>query len=163
MRKLNIGNYLLIAFLFPTIAFAKIIYGEVIKISDGDTLTILTNENKQIKIRLSEIDAPEKNQAYGKASRQSLAALCFRKHAVINSIGNDRYGRTLGRVSCDAIDANAEQIKMGMAWVYDKYVTDKSLYDLQKTAKNQKQGLWADENPTPPWLFRRNQFQRGSI
>ncbi|HBD7468638.1 TPA: thermonuclease family protein [Legionella pneumophila] len=156
MRKLNIGNYLLITFLFPTVVFAKIISGEVIKISDGDTLTILTNENKQIKIRLSEIDAPEKNQAYGKVSRQALADLCFRKHAIIYSIGKDKYGRTLGRVNCNAIDANAEQIKTGMAWVYDKYVTDKSLYELQKTAKNQKLGLWADENPTPPWLFRRN-------
>lgn len=154
MKSINLAKFILIAILIPSTALAEIISGEVIKISDGDTLTILTDANTQLKIRLTEIDAPEKKQAFGNVSKQALSSLCFRKKAIVNTTQKDRYGRILGRVTCAGIDANAEQVKTGMAWVYDKYVTDKSLYDLQDRAKNNKIGLWTDPNPTPPWLFR---------
>ncbi|WP_239005238.1 thermonuclease family protein [Legionella sp. MW5194] len=128
--------------------------GLVIKIADGDTLTILTNNHKQIKIRLTEIDAPEKSQPFGNKSKQSLAKLCFNKMATVTTQKHDRYGRVLGRVSCNGIDANSEQVKLGMAWVYNKYVTDKSLYELQKYTQSQKLGLWSDHKPIPPWIKR---------
>lgn len=154
MKTIKLAKFILIAILIPSTALAEIISGEVIKISDGDTLTILTDTNVQLKIRLTEIDAPEKNQAFGNVSKQSLSALCFRKKAIVKTTAKDRYGRVLGRVTCAGIDVNAEQIKTGMAWVYDKYVTDKSLYELQEQAKSNKLGLWTDPHPTPPWLFR---------
>lgn len=154
MKTINLAKFILIVSLIPSAALADIISGEVIKISDGDTLTILTHTKAQLRIRLTEIDAPEKKQAFGNVSKKALSSLCFRKTAIVNTNEKDRYGRVLGRVTCAGIDVNAEQIKTGMAWVYDKYVTDKSLYDLQDRAKNNKIGLWADPNPTPPWLFR---------
>ncbi|QMT61830.1 thermonuclease family protein [Legionella sp. PC997] len=154
MKTTNIAKFMLIALLIPYAAFAEIISGEVIKISDGDTLTILTDTNIQLKIRLIEIDAPEKKQAFGSVSKQALSTLCFRKEAIVNTNAKDQYGRILGRVTCAGIDVNAEQVKTGMAWVYDKYVTDKSLYDLQDQAKNNKLGLWVDPHSIPPWLFR---------
>jgi hypothetical protein len=55
---------------------------------------------------------------------------------------------------CDGVDANAEQVKLGMAWAYRQYLTDPSIADLEDAAKASKSGLWADENPTPPWDFR---------
>lgn len=108
------------------------------------------------KIRLTEIDAPERAQPFGTRSRQSLHALCHGKAASIEERGKDRYGRVIGRVRCDGTDANAEQVRRGMAWVYDRYaLPDLPLYALQKQAREVITGLWADAQPVPPWEWRR--------
>ena len=127
----------------------------VVGIADGDTLTVLCNGNEQVKIRLAEIDAPEKKQPFGNRSKQSLSAMCFQKQAEIKPQTKDRYGRTVARVICDGADANVEQVKRGMAWVYDKYVRDRSFYAIQDKARASKVGLWADDNPVKPWEYRR--------
>jgi endonuclease YncB( thermonuclease family) len=84
----------------------------VVKVSDGDTLTVLVAK-RQIRIRLDGIDAPESKQAFGTRSRQSLADVCAAKTAEVVDRGKDRYGRTIGRVTCDGIDANSEQVRYG--------------------------------------------------
>ena len=127
----------------------------VVGIADGDTLTVLCNGNEQVKIRLAEIDAPEKKQPFGNRSKQSLSAMCFKKQAEIKPQTKDRYGRTVARVICDGADANEEQVRRGMAWVYDKYVRDRSLYAIQDKARASKVGLWADDKPVKPWEYRR--------
>jgi endonuclease YncB( thermonuclease family) len=66
----------------------------------------------------------------------------------------DRNGRLLARVWCSGIDANAEQVRRGMAWVFDRYVKDRSLDPIQDRARAQRLGLWADVNPMPPWEWR---------
>ena len=66
----------------------------------------------------------------------------------------------LGRVFCGGIDANAEQVRRGMAWVFDRYVKDRSLYPLQDEAKAARRGLWADKAPVAPWEWRKT---RGSM
>lgn len=154
-KHLNIISVSILFIFFISSSFAKSISGTVIKIADGDTLTILTPTKEQVKIRLAEIDAPEKNQAFGNVSRQSLANICFRKNAVVHYEKADRYKRILGRVYCNGVDANAKQIQRGMAWVYDKYAVDKKLYDLQFEAQQSKAGLWADQYAMPPWKFRK--------
>lgn len=138
---------------FISIANAADFSGKVVTIADGDTLTVLV-ERQQIKVRLVEIDAPESKQPYGQKSKQSLSELSSGKQAQVADKGKDRFERTLGRVTCDGIDANAEQVKRGMAWVFDRYVTDKSLYALQDEAKATKRGLWVDPKPVPPWKWR---------
>jgi endonuclease YncB( thermonuclease family) len=135
-------------------ASGETISGRVIGIADGDTLTILDAGKRQHKIRLAEIDAPERKQPFGTRSRQSLAALCFEKAAFVNDQGKDRYGRTIGRVNCAGVDANAEQVRQGMAWVFDRYVTDRALYSLQREAKAARRGLWISDTPIPPWQWR---------
>ena len=67
----------------------------------------------------------------------------------------DRYGRTVARVLCDVTDANAEQVRAGMAWVFDKYVTDRGLYAVQDEARAARRGLWADRDPVTPWEWRK--------
>lgn len=129
---------------------------KVVGVTDGDTLTALCAGNQQVKIRLAEIDAPEKAQPFGERSKQSLSDLCFDREAEITPLTTDRYGRTVARVHCESIDANAEQLRRGMAWVYDKYVTDRSLYALQDEAKSARRGLWLDKATTPPWEWRKN-------
>ncbi len=140
--------------LLPFIANATNWNGTVIGISDGDTVTVLNDQKNPIKIRLTEIDAPEKAQAFGEKSKQSLSEICFKKSVAVEDKGIDRYRRTLGRITCDGIDANAEQVKRGMAWAYRQYLTDPTIAELEATAKEIKTGLWSDENPVPPWEFR---------
>ena len=131
--------------------------GKVVVVADGDTLTVL-RDHEQIKERLVEIDAPEKAQAFGNKSKQPLSDLCFGKTATLADKGKDRYRRTLARVHCDGIDANTEQVRQGMAWVYRKYTPkDSPLYALEEEAKAAKRGLWADAGPMPPWEWRHKQ------
>ena len=129
----------------------------VIGIADGDTLTARCDSPtvaENIKVRLAEIDAPEKGQAFGNRSKQHLSELCFKKQAEVRSQTKDRYGRTVARVTCDGVDANAEQVRAGMAWVFDKYVTDRALYAVQDEARAARRGLWADAEPVAPWAWR---------
>lgn len=129
---------------------------KVVGVSDGDTITALCPGNERVKVRLAEIDAPEKAQPFGARSKQSLSDLCFGRTARIDDRGRDRYGRTIGRVACAGTDANAEQVRRGLAWVYDRYVTDPDLYPLQDIARTERRGLWADISPTPPWEWRKS-------
>ena len=128
--------------------------GRVVNVADGDTITVL-RDRTQVKVRFLEIDAPEKAQAFGTKSKESLSEMCFGKTAELADKGKDRYGRTLARVTCDGVDANAEQVRRGMAWVYDRYVTDKTLYAVQEEAKADRRGLWQDDKPVPLWEWRR--------
>lgn len=137
-------------------ASAETFIARVIGISDGDTLTVLINEHEQIKVRLAEIDAPEKKQPYGQRSKQSLSNMCYQQTAVIERIDIDRYGRRVGKVLCGQVNANAEQIRKGMAWVYRKYLHDHSLLLLEQEAQVSRVGLWGDREPVPPWEWRKH-------
>lgn len=135
---------------------AAIFLATVISISDGDTLTVLTHDKQQIKIRLAEIDAPEKRQPFGTRSKQSLSDLCFGKQAEVKPQVKDRYKRTVARITCDGVDANAKQVSRGMAWVYRQYAKDHDLYVLEHQAKVEKRGLWSAPSPIPPWEWRKD-------
>jgi micrococcal nuclease len=126
----------------------------VIAISDGDTLTVLDGQ-QQIKIRLAEIDAPEKKQAFGSRSKESLGHICFQAQAEIRPEKKDKYGRTVARVSCDGIDASIYQVEHGMAWYSRDYFKDPLFPPLEAEAQAAKRGLWVDPHPIPPWEWRR--------
>lgn len=128
---------------------------KVIGVTDGDTLIVLCADNEQVKVRLAEIDAPEKKQPFGARSKQALSDLCFGRQAEVIPQTTDRYGRTIARVRCDGRDASESQVRRGMAWVYDRYVIDRSFYALQDEARTAGLGLWADKNPTRPWEWRK--------
>lgn len=133
-----------------------ILFCLVIGVTDGDTLTARCDGvQEQVKVRLAEIDAPEKKQPFGIKSKQALSEMCFQRTAELRVVDRDRYGRTVARIKCDGVDANAEQVRLGMAWVYDKYVRDAGLYQLQDEARTSRRGLWADSAPVPPWKFRK--------
>ena len=136
-------------------ALAAELSGLVTEVQDGDTLT-LVNWQATYKIRLVDIDAPEWKQAYGKDSRASLFHMCGLKLATAETQGEDRYGRTLARMTCAGVDANAEQVRRGWAWVYVRYAPKNSpLYALERDARLGKRGLWADDEPVPPWDWRK--------
>lgn len=127
----------------------------VVAVHDGDTVTVLVDQ-RQLRVRLTDIDAPELKQPFGKRSKRALSDLCFAKAAELEIRGRDRYGRTLARLRCNRVDANAEQVRRGYAWVYTRYASVNSpLYALQLDAQTARRGLWTDRAPTPPWEWRR--------
>ena len=123
------------------------LYCEVIKdlkvkwVVDGDTVHA-TKEGKLYKIRLTEIDAPERDQPYGAESTKLLKQLLEDGYFDVDISGIDIYERHLGRLYDNGVDINREMVEQGLAWVYDKYVTDKSFYENQSSAQKNNKGLW---------------------
>ena len=108
-----------------------------------------------MKVRIGGIDAPEKAQPFGQRSRQALADLCHRETATIRSTTKDRYGRTVADVQCQGQDVGRSQVAAGLAWVFDRYSDGyEDLYPLQRDAKADRRGLWADPVPVAPWDWR---------
>ncbi|MBI2959995.1 MAG: thermonuclease family protein [Betaproteobacteria bacterium] len=134
---------------------AEELTGTVVSVHEGDTLTVLADCG-EVRIRLADIDAPELKQPFGEQSRQSLAELCLDKDVVVRKLRQDRYGRTLGRVHCAGTEANIEQVRRGMAWVFQRHPhTASPLFFSQDAAQRARDGLWADESPVAPWVWRR--------
>ena len=103
----------------------------VVGFTDGDTVKVRCDDQPQTVIRLAEIGAPEKGQAFGQHSKQHLSDVCFQTRAEVVSRTKDRYGRTVARVRCDGVDASAEQVRAGMAWAFTKYLTDPAIKQLE--------------------------------
>ena len=149
-----------LALAFSLSATAGTIKGRIVSIADGDTVTILDTTNKQTKIRLMGIDAPEKKQAFGARSKQSLSDLVFNKQVTVDFSKQDKYGRTIGKILVNGLDANLEQVKTGMAWHYKQYAkeqtaSDRAAYaEAETLARAEKRGLWVDSEPMPPWEWR---------
>ena len=141
------------------ICSADQLVGKVIKITDGDTINVLTDDYETHKIRLSGIDAPEKNQAFGNKSKQALMDLIIGKLVRVEYNKLDKYRRLVGKVIFNDQDVNLRQIELGLAWHYKKYekeqdVEDRSLYaNAEYQAQRDKLGLWHDASPTAPWDF----------
>lgn len=154
------------ALLMACSTHAEVLTGQVVSIADGDTITILDSSRQQHKIRLAGIDAPEKKQAFGKRSRQSLATMIFSKTVSVEWNKRDRYGRTVGKIMINGVDANLAQVKAGMAWWYEKYrkeqsPADQRLYaEAEQHAKTARVGLWRDPVPVAPWEWRSAQRSR---
>ena len=145
---------------FAHISHAEVLHGLVVAVSDGDTITVLDESKQQHKIRLMGIDAPEKKQAYGQRSKESLSELVYMKDVEVTWSKHDRYGRTVGKVTFYGKDVCLEQIKRGMAWHYKQYQreqaeSDRSLYSASESqARELKIGLWHDKAPIEPSVFR---------
>ncbi len=155
----------LIAFVFFVFlsipAFANSLTGKVVKITDGNTLYVLDANYKGHKIRLAGIDAPERRQAYGLASRKHLLSIVAGKQVTGEYQKRDRYGRIVGKVWVNGVDVCLEQVKAGFAWHYKKYQHEQSLEDqrlyaeAENKARDERLGLWRENNPNPPREHRR--------
>lgn len=153
-------RWLLIVFLLlARSGQAETLSGTVIGVVDGDTLTIVDAQKRRYRVRLGQVDAPESKQAFGVKSARSLHGLCFRKTAQVEWQTKDPYNRHIGHVTCEGVDANAAQVRRGMAWVSPKSTQPGSaLYELEAYARVRGIGLWSDPSPIPPWDWRpRNQ------
>jgi endonuclease YncB( thermonuclease family) len=162
-------RYLLALLILPLVTLADV-SGRVVAVTDGDTIKVLDADNTEHKVRLTGIDAPERGQAYGTASRNHLAAMVADKQVKVESSKSDRYGRLLGKVwvqpadcpSCGkTLNTNHAQILAGMAWWYRYYAREQSPEDrgryesAEDEAKARKWGLWADSKPINPYDWRK--------
>ena len=127
---------------------------KVEKIIDGDTV-YASLEGKTYKLRLTEIDAPERDQPFGRQSKVFLRELLKDGEFDADISGKDQYGRYLARLYDNGVDINRKMVNEGMAWVYDFYVTDKTFYKNQQSAQQEKKGIWSKRFPAPPWEWRR--------
>ena len=137
--------------------------GRVVRVVDGDTVTVLDANDTQHRIRLEGIDAPESHQVFGEQSRQSLAEIISGKEVTVSYQKTDQYGRLVGKILFDGRDINLEQVKAGMAWHYKFYENeqtpeDRELYaKAEETARSARRGLWQDPNPVEPYQFRKEE------
>src|SRR2546421_10842584 len=105
----------------PVSQSGQVLTGRVVRVADGDTVTILDSTNTQHRIRLQGIDAPESHQAFGAQSKQSLSQMIFDKNVSAEYEKTDRYGRIVGKILLDGTDISLDQIRAGMAWHYKDY------------------------------------------
>ena len=146
---------LLTLLILSSYLFSLELIGKVVKVSDGDTVTILTSDKTQHKIRLNDIDAPEKKQAFGNKSKDNLAKYIAGKTVTVQYQKKDKYKRILGTFYYNNTDINLQQVKDGYAWVYKKYSNNQTYYKAEKLARDKRVGLWIDKNPLEPWEFRK--------
>lgn len=134
-----------------------IITGKVIGIMDGDTFKLLTKDSTTVKVRLANIDCPEKKQAYSNKAKQFVSQAVFSKNVTVQVLKKDRYRRLIANVFYgDSINLNHELVKNGLAWHYVKYSKDTILQSLEDKARKVKVGLWQDPNAIAPWQWRAN-------
>ena len=130
----------LFLFLLACSVHAETLTGYVTEITDGDTIVVLDADHRQHRIRLAGIDAPERHQAFGSRSTESIARLTFNKNVTVVWKKEDR-GRPIGKVMVNGVDVSLEQVKAGMAWWYRKYAKEQSPTDrrLYEQAEQQAQ------------------------
>lgn len=166
MKNYPIAAALLLAFV-AQFSQAATLQGRVVGVADGDTITVLSADKRQYKIRLAGIDAPEKKQAFGSRAKETLSRLVFDQPVTVEYSKWDRYGRIVGKVELGGHDVNLELLREGSAWVYRQYVrelseSDRQLYlETERKAQRDSAGLWRDREPEPPWEWRRTKRGHG--
>ena len=142
--------------LWPLPALAADFAAKIVGVSNGDTLTVLTAEKRQVKVRLHGVDTPETGQDFGSRAKQAASELAFGKQVTIRERDKDRYGRTVAEVILpDGRSLNREMVGQGTAWWYSKYApADRELASLEAEAKTAKRGLWSQAAAVPPWEWR---------
>lgn len=141
----------------PTVTNAETPRCHVYGVSDGDTIRVRCGDGDQLKVRLAEIDAPEKAQAFGKAAKDQLSDLVYGYDVSLEVVDTDRYGRIVALVEANGINVNRQMLQLGMAWCYTQYAKHDWCAQSQTSAQSAKIGLWAAPEPTPPWEYRRRE------
>ena len=142
------------------LANAEVLVGKVVGITDGDTITVLDASKSQHKIRLMGIDAPEKSQEFGAASKQALSNYIYQLEVTVEYKKLDKYKRKVGKVILDKQDVCLAMIELGMAWHYKDYEKEQSKLDrdlysqAELKARNERRGLWVQVNVMKPSEFR---------
>lgn len=134
---------------------AKSLKGKVVRVSDGDTIVLLDDDNTQHRIRLDGIDAPEKGQPFGKKATDFVKELVASKVVRVEWEKKDRYGRILGFVFVENVNVNKELLKNGLAWHYKFFNSDVELAALEARAKKEKLNIWSEKNPIEPYVWRK--------
>ncbi len=132
----------------------------VVGVQDGDTLTCLTADRESLRVRLAQIDAPERKQPFGAAAKRQLSDKVFDRQVRLRVSGTDRYKRTLAEVHVNGVNINQAMVLDGYAWAYREYLSDDRYLRLENEARQARRGLWQDVAPVYPADFRRQQQRR---
>ncbi|EFH5214121.1 TPA: thermonuclease family protein [Escherichia coli] len=142
-----------VLFVFSCQVFSAEIHGRGVRVLDGNTIDVMLSQHP-VRVRLVNIDAPEKKQEYGRWSEKIMKSLVAGKTVTVTYFQRDHYGRILGQAYApDGMNVNQFMVRAGDAWVYEQYNTDPVLPVLQGEVRQQKRGLWADSAPVPPWVW----------
>lgn len=134
----------------------NVITARVVSVIDGNTIEIVDEYNETRKIILSGIDSPELTQEYGEKARKFLEKLALEKNVTIQITGKDRKGVTIAVVTIEDKDPRIDLLKEGLAWTSEKNPAPE-LETVRQKAEEKGKGLWKQDNPTPPWTYRREQ------
>ncbi len=131
-------------------------------ITDGNTFKLLTKDSLLVRVRVANIDCPERKQPFSKRAKQFVSDAIFDKPVIIHVLKKDRYGRYISNVVYnDSLNLSHELLKYGLAWHYVKYSKDTILQNFEDQARLKKEGLWKDENAIAPWVWRDYKKKRG--
>lgn len=129
---------------------------KVITVIDGNTLEVLDENDEVVRFQLSEVDAPELGQEKGNEAKVFTETLMLKKKVVIERVGKDWLGNKLAVIQLkNGKLLHEELLKEGLGWASNK-ASSQSI-SLQDNAKDQKIGIWSIPEPTPPWIYRRQQ------
>jgi len=159
MKLINQTSLILVILFLIFSCATNRLTGNVIKVQDGDTVSILTGKKEKIKIRLYGIDAPETGQDFNQKSKKYLSDLVAGKDVTIVNMGKDQYNRVLGVVYVGKLNVNEEMLRSGLAWRY-KYSNDSRYLELQEEAERKQLNIWSMKNPVDPWQWRKDRRRK---
>ena len=143
--------FLLLVIIFISCSNQK---AKVVEVKDGDTIVVLLKNNETQTLRLAEIDCPEKSQSCGMKAKQFTSSQVYGKYITFRTVTKDRYDREIAKVYYDGKYLSEEIVKVGLAWFYRRYSSNKKLDSLEHDAKCNKLGIWSDNNAIEPYKFR---------
>jgi micrococcal nuclease len=130
--------------------------GEVLSVIDGNILEVVGTDNQTYKITLAGIDSPEPGQSFADKAQKLLEKLMLKKKVSVKISGKDRLGNYIAVVMKGDLDPRVELLEEGLAWTTEKNPSP-DLEAIRLKARENAKGLWKEENPTPPWIYRRQQ------
>lgn len=150
------------AWLIALPAWADTLRGVVIVVIDGDTVLFKPDHygarsRAFLKLRLADIDAPEKDQVGGEAATRALASLVLKQVVEVEIVATDVYGRAIAHLQRGTTQVNPEMVRLGHAWVTTRGRTPPALDEALDQAHRAKRGIWSEPDPVPPWVWRRGQ------
>lgn len=131
--------------------------GVVVRVKDGDSILVERLREKRVdEVRLHGLDAPELAQPWGIQSRTALRRLVQGRAVRVETVGRDRYGRWLGRVTAGRTDVNLALVADGHAWAVRGYGASPAMLAAHRAAKGEGRGLWAlpPDQRLPPATWR---------
>ncbi len=130
--------------------------GKVTAVIDGNTIELAADDKDTYKISLQGIDCPEIGQEFADKAKKLLEKILLDKTVTVDIKGKDRWGVRLGVVLVQGTDPRVELLKEGLAWTAEVN-PNTELEEIKEKAREKGKGLWKQDNPTPPWVYRRQQ------